>query len=116
MTDPEHPAPGDRPAELRAEIAELEAELAWMRPANRIMRKHLRRAPELRDRGADAAAFAPYLEELRTLRPELEAVQAAELLLPLTHGRRGYSDALISQTAGKIRRLERELRAIEEKS
>lgn len=102
--------PDDQADALRAQIAELEDALDWMRRANRILRKHLRRAPEIAERGTDAAAFAPFLEELRGAQRDLTAAQAAELL-----DQGEFPAALFSKTAGKIRQLRRELKKVEGK-
>lgn len=98
---------------LRAKIAELEASRDMMRGANKVMRKHLRRCPELGEQRAEAEGFAAFLEELRGVHAEVTAAGAAAMLEPDFCGRRGFADYQMSNTGAEVRRLKKRLEALE---
>lgn len=92
-------------AKLREKLAKLEDKQAMMRNANKVLRRHLKRAPELRERGPDCAAFATYFADLKAVSPAATAASAAEFLKPDFCGRIGFPSYALSNNNANMKRI-----------
>lgn len=95
---------------IRAEVAKAEAAQAFMREANKVIRKAAKAGT-----ASDSDGFAAYAASLRAL-PGGEAVTdaaAAELLKPDFCGRIGFADYALTNNGANIRRMQKRLAQLE---
>lgn len=99
----------DAPEKLAAKIEKAELLQAFMRAANKVIRRWVKKLPE----GQDNAGFEDYFSALRAIRPDMTVTLAAELLKPDFAGRAGFAAYQLQNNGANIKRMKARLAQIE---